>query len=231
MGFKKKFRNKKKNYKRRARRYGRKRIATSIRTRTSALPDTYYTKLNYSELGALNYGGAGAAATYQFRMNSLYDADYTGGGHQPYGFDQLAALYNKYRVYGCKWVVTWSNQSSTYWFDVCTFMRPTADLPTTIQDCLELPYVKRGVLAPVGSSHCTIVQKGYGSINKLYGIGKQQLRIDDIYSSLVNTNPSSTPYLNITCQNQNAGAAATANFRLDCVFYVSFYDRKLLAGS
>lgn len=31
-------------------------------------------------------------------MNSLYDPDFTGTGGQPFYFDQLSAVYNRYRV-------------------------------------------------------------------------------------------------------------------------------------
>lgn len=39
-----------------------------------------------------NYSG------YLFRCNGLYDPDGSGGGHQPYTFDQWKVFYNKYRV-------------------------------------------------------------------------------------------------------------------------------------
>lgn len=43
---------------------------------------------------------SGSAITgYVFRANSLYDPDYTSVGGQPYMYDQLAAIYNRYRVY------------------------------------------------------------------------------------------------------------------------------------
>lgn len=35
---------------------------------------------------------------WQFRINSLYDPDFTGGGSQPTTFDQWMALYDRYRV-------------------------------------------------------------------------------------------------------------------------------------
>lgn len=35
-----------------------------------------------------------------FRGNGMFDPDRTGVGHQPYGFDQLAALYKYYNVSG-----------------------------------------------------------------------------------------------------------------------------------
>jgi len=41
---------------------------------------------------------AGVMATQVYRANSAYDPDYTGGGHQPLGFDQYATLYAHYTV-------------------------------------------------------------------------------------------------------------------------------------
>jgi hypothetical protein len=35
---------------------------------------------------------------HHFRTTAVYDPDYTGTGHQPYGFDQHSRLYNHYIV-------------------------------------------------------------------------------------------------------------------------------------
>ena len=44
----------------------------------------------------------GTPATYQFAANDMYDPNFTGTGHQPYQFDQLAALYNHWTVIASK---------------------------------------------------------------------------------------------------------------------------------
>lgn len=58
-------------------------------------------KLKYSD--AFNLASDATLTSYTgsqyvFRLNSLYDPDLTGTGHQPYGFDQYAALFNRYKV-------------------------------------------------------------------------------------------------------------------------------------
>lgn len=46
---------------------------------------------------------------WQFRLNSLYDPDFTGGGAQPTTFDQWMALYDRYRVFACEVDLTLSS--------------------------------------------------------------------------------------------------------------------------
>lgn len=41
-------------------------------------------------------------AVHLLRPDSIFDPDSTGGGHQPWGHDQLTPLYTKYRVVACK---------------------------------------------------------------------------------------------------------------------------------
>lgn len=64
-------------------------------------PDLLKTKLHYCDVVQLT-ASAGSPGLWQFRMNSLFDPDFTGTGHQPQWFDQLAAVYQRYRVLGAK---------------------------------------------------------------------------------------------------------------------------------
>lgn len=43
-------------------------------------------------------GTSGAKGQYVFRCGSIFDPDYTGGGHQPLGHDEWATFYNNYSV-------------------------------------------------------------------------------------------------------------------------------------
>lgn len=43
--------------------------------------------------------------SHSFMINSLFDPDASGGGHQPAYHDQWAVLYNHYRVLSCRWSI------------------------------------------------------------------------------------------------------------------------------
>jgi len=68
-------------------------------------PDRLRTKLHYCDVINLA-SSAGTPGLWQFRMNSLFDPDYSGLGHQPQWYDQLSAVYSFYRVLGSKITVT-----------------------------------------------------------------------------------------------------------------------------
>lgn len=65
--------------------------------------------LPYATTFLLIPGGTTAATGHMFRLNSVYDPDYTATGHQPRGYDQWAALYAYYRVHVATYSVTASN--------------------------------------------------------------------------------------------------------------------------
>lgn len=70
-------------------------------------PQEMKVKLRYVDSFPLTSTTGGITST-TFRMNSLFDPDFTYTGHQPYGFDQWAALYTTYVVLGSKLTTTWS---------------------------------------------------------------------------------------------------------------------------
>lgn len=63
----------------------------------------FYTKLRYNEAHTFSAGGAANfASSYEMNLNSLYDPNESGVGHQPMGFDQLMNIYEKYTVVAAK---------------------------------------------------------------------------------------------------------------------------------
>lgn len=63
-------------------------------------------RLVYVDNVTIDVPSTGLYTFHSFRVNSIYDPDSTGFGHQPYGHDELAKLYKRYRVTGSKITVT-----------------------------------------------------------------------------------------------------------------------------
>jgi len=215
----------------RRRTYKRRTRKTVAVSRSSPIPDKFMTKMRYSSLQSMTTAGIGIPATYSFRMNSIFDPDLSGVGHQPLGHDELTPLYTKYNVTGCSYIVTFTNQSATDYADIAVALRPNTNGWATMSTVLESAYVKRGVLGPESGSRNIRVIRGYCSIAKIRGVAKDKIRDENDYSALIGANPTLTPTLQIYFENQNVANPITVNFRVELIYYVSLYDRKVLTQS
>jgi len=83
----------------------RRRAPRPYMPRMTGFPETYRTTLVYNEGITLDPGAAGTAY-YSFNANSLYDPNYSGTGHQPLYYDNLMAIYGRWRIRKCYITVT-----------------------------------------------------------------------------------------------------------------------------
>jgi hypothetical protein len=63
----------------------------------------------YISIDAVDASVGKAVVNHLFRLNSLYDPEFTLGGDQPFQFDQVALHFYRYQVYGAKCLVTFYN--------------------------------------------------------------------------------------------------------------------------
>ena len=105
-------------------------------------PDRHVARLKYCDFVTLNATASGSAVPliHHFRANSLYDPDQSSSGHQPRGFDELAAIYDHYCVIGSKIKVSFENdvdhvqEAGQYCF---LMLQDTNNTPTSLIDILE----------------------------------------------------------------------------------------------
>jgi len=76
-------------------------------------PDTLRTNLAFSQAFVLTPTALAPQQVQRFSLSSLYDPLYETGGFQPYWFDQLAAVYSRYKVLGAKISATFGYTSIT----------------------------------------------------------------------------------------------------------------------
>lgn len=71
-------------------------------------PGSLTTVIRYSDTFSVSSGGGVTPGGNIWRMNSVFDPDYTNLGHQALYFDQFAAVYDNYVVLGSKLDCTYS---------------------------------------------------------------------------------------------------------------------------
>jgi len=163
--------------------------------------------------------------SYQFNLNSTYDPDRSGGGHQPYGRDQLATLYNRYRVFGVSYAISFLSPDSSA--KVAVNASNQSITPANVSAVIEQPQTKWAIQYPGGAQK---VIKGYVNLPKLTGLTKTQYMSDDRYQASINDNPLESLLLNIF------GAAINDNgtdiyCAIAMTFHTEWFDRVPLAQS
>lgn len=140
----------------------------------------------------------GLGANYQFRMNSLYDPDVTGTGHQPYKYDQFTpGIFTRYRVYSCAWKVTFFAAGSAYLCTVCPTNGNLAVAVTngaTFNAVGELPFSESKGFGTGGTPNSVFV--GKIDLNELGGYTPAEYLADDRFQAQYNADPTEVFLLN-----------------------------------
>lgn len=163
----------------------------------------------------------------QFRVNSLYDPDFTGVGAKPLWTDQLALMYNKYRVHGLKYKLTLSCVNNNRLTQVGLVTANTTTAETKWQPLAERPETRVVTVPPVGATPRVV--RGYIPAGKAYGLTKRQMKEDEEFITSFGTNPTKSAFLSI--YGVTMAASAVIDFRLDMTFLTECLDRIKVAGS
>ena len=137
-----------------------------------------------------------------FRTNGIYDPDVAphvagDGQHQPFGFDQRATLYRRYRVYGMKYKIIFTNTSMAYEIDVGVVHEPNLTASVDMQTVAEKPYTQTRLFGIAANAQSTQVIQGYVSNPKLIGVSEDRYWSDDVFAGGINTLPEVKGYTHI----------------------------------
>lgn len=189
------------------------------------------------------------------RVNSLYDQDYSLGGQQPDGFDQMMTWYNNYCVVGWKVTVT-SINSATYpselgpnayylWCDDDPVLDSRISLATNYIDHLPIESRKRGQKRRSGikqtgntggysgfSQHRTSKIMMKGSVKKDFNLGDVKDNLQDL-SGTASTNPSKVQYVSLVIAPIDSTIKPTVinQYNITVETVALLYDRKMVQDS
>ncbi len=205
---------------RRRRRFKRKRRMT---IKQDPFPNTRLAKLTYCTQVSVNPASS-FIGDHVFRLNSIFDPDFTGTGHQPYGHDTYELLYEQYRVVGCKATVTYSASAATSNIIALAEITPNSVSASSAEPVMERSNVKWKVSET--NSPITLVMK-WSAKNWFRGNVSANAQ-----GAGFGSNPTEVAFLHLMAGSAAAGAASgQVNFNVKLEYIVRMAEIKVLAQS
>jgi len=204
-------------------------------TQQAPFPPFKNYKLKYTHTVTLSSTTAGVMGSQQvFRLNGMYDVDVTGGGHQPYGFDQLASIYKRYKVNAVAVKILISNPSSDGLYVAGQIANPSnsSEFINTLTADIVQERQQAFVQRINNSGSQLITKKFYLPIYKGAGIHKIQFLADpDNYTASVSGNPGSEVKLLLACGSDHGDSGESVTVSVEFTFYALMYQRVQLSQS
>lgn len=199
------------------------------------VPDKYFTRMRYNS-GQIT-GATGTSYQTSWSGNNLSDpangsTGATGPDHQPYGYDQLAALYQNYRVRGAKFKVEVATETSTGAGNLMGFIHGSDDTIVNSYSLLqEMPDVRKFRCSTISSTGGGR-GKAFFSTKHMFGINKFQIQDDDYTGSTDNiTGPTKQWYIYFTLIPMDGTSSIDAVFDVTIEYYVEWFNKKDMAQS
>lgn len=206
----------------------------SLSVKGDPFPLRWSRTLQYGQAFTLTAGAAGVFGTEQiFRLNSLYDPDLTGTGHQPYGFDTMATLYYKYKVTAVRVSIKVSDPSADGIQFAAHFQNPdvTYTVTGTLPDVqMEKPGTLIRDINNTGSQVINFSQRWL--MHQLCNITPIEFASNtDEYSAAVSANPAKTPFVRMAICALDGSSTPTVRVQVMIAYETEFFERIVLAQS
>lgn len=206
------------------------------------LPETFLTKLKYTQTFSLTAGIGSAYQQYQFRGNGPYDPDYTGGGGQPTYYDDVLSSTGPWRSYLCyasKIVLRFSAVGDTYAIgnaDICVTPSNVLYSGTAwvdIDDQIDMSQSKKTSVTRMDGSGVKYI-KHYAKTGEMFQVSKStDLSVNQgAFASLYNTVPVAQWYWIISAQGMDrTSTTMNVGCRAEVTYYIKCFDRYEAAQS
>lgn len=186
----------------------------------SFLPQTMITQHRYVEQVTLTAEGVSGLTGNEvaFRLNSLYDPNFSLVGHQPYGYDQMGQLYQKYCVYKVHMQVRVQNQTSNQ-PECCINVRPFNNGAYTLTNKKPWEEMERpgNVVITCNGELKTWDQTIY--IADIEGVPRSKVFDEDNFSAVVGNSPTRSPYFSVACGSSSGSTPSDITITVAFVFH------------
>jgi len=223
-----KYRQKKRMMRRRARK-----PTVNVNRSLQPFAQRYICKMKYAEVRQVSGPIGGGLVQYNWNLNSVFDPNLTGIGHQPYGYDQLVDLYNRYRVFRVDYAISAYNSEAAGTTASVIGALPSNEPFTSSGGVAELMENPRAKYITQINGGGLKVLRGSISLPSLVGRSKAQYLADDRYQALATSSPAEQAILNIMAgaisgtSGSGGTATNTMNLSISLVYHVEWFDAKI----
>lgn len=204
---------------------------------TCPVPDVYRCQFRYGGYDSISMS-AGSLYTgqYIYAANSLYDPLVSGGGTQPYYYDQLVApssgttgLFKAWKVSGCKIDFEFCSAGPNT-VPVYVWLLPissdNSSLPTLPPNLDEYPRSKRVTLTPGGGSQTAQKITNYLPIHTHENITWNDWNANDYdYQGAYNLNPQKTCYWYVIAKPADGSTTSMIFMKTSITYYAELSER------
>ncbi len=218
----------KRTYRRKAKKAYKKRSNTLV-NRSSNMPisPNYVTKMKFHQRFVItNSGTVNTAVQNGFYLNGIHQPNISGATHQPFGHDQMSALYTKNRVFACSWRL--EIQPSTTNGTVTVLTNPISGESYAGADLGYIGELPNAVTKTV-KSDTSVVFTGKRSLPRYVGLTSAQYKGNEDYDASYGALPSITPQLFIISQSDTASSTYIAHITL--MYHVESFAPKVISQS
>ena len=211
----------------RRRNFAKKKSRTTVRIPRGVGPVAPRTIVRMKYAGQQLISTGVVPAHYIFNLNSLYDPDRSGTGHQPYGFDTYTTLYNRYRVFAMSYRIELVSPGSTAQQLIVGATNHAASL-TNAELASESPGF-RTKWAQGGVKSALITGKVY--LPKLAGQTSAQYKAGEKYAATISGSPSELMCLHVVLKDAGVAGITACNLSVVLMYHAEWFDPVELSQS
>jgi hypothetical protein len=178
-------------------------------------------KLSYVEVVYLTTG-LGSMGSYTFSLNSAFDPNTSGIGHQPMGYDQWSSFYNSYVVERCDYDVACLSSADAV---LGVILTDDTTLPTGIEESVELG----GVFALTTSGLPSHTFKGSVKIGDFFN--RPSVATDSDLRAPIGSNPTNQAYVSVVQKAPASSEDLSVTYLVRLTYTVRFMEPKDLGLS
>jgi hypothetical protein len=175
----------------------------------------------------------GAMATYVMTGNGLFDPDVTGSGLQPLGYDQYAALYQRYRCIASNIKVNFAVPAATNnangSFDIALVPSNTSSVFSTWTAAESAPYSRAKTYEGFGAP--AVGLKSRMDTATFMGVPRSAVLADDTLQAGVSANPSDMWFWHICAQTADLSTTSTIYLVIKMTYLVDFFVKQVITLS